>query len=212
MRVFLLTTALAAVLAAGPAGATSLLGDSHDVNQTNVDAPTQVNTQTNVQTVTPITTNVLDQNQLQGQDQHQAQGQLQGQALDADQTQVGIQGNSQNVTFKSAKNVRQAPDLGVLPSGPCTGGSGQGTVGAAGFAFGIGVATVDENCSKLETVRVGMASDDPQIRDLAKRVYLSIEWVQDVNPEDGSPVEQHSARPTAEQTAEVTPTFYGSNR
>lgn len=77
--------------------------------------------------------------------QGQAQGQIQGQSQSARTGDISIGGD----TYKERY---QAPGMAGLPSGPCTGASGNVVV--PGFGFGAGM--MDAECDKRETARVLM--------------------------------------------------------
>jgi len=122
------------------------------------------------------------------QKQGQIQGQVQKQSLHSSNkanSYSDSSASSQSSTSSQSSNGGnrisyrdrlQAPSLGGPASGPCTGFSG----GVSVPGFGFNGASVDDECNKREAYRLGSISSDPEIRAIAKKIYLSLDVVKAV--------------------------------
>jgi len=134
----------------------------------NVNAPSNTNSNSNSVTVSPTINNASSA--TGGNASASAQG---GNAS------ANNAGNTQSVNIKNPATVG-AISVSVAASGTCT---GQATAVSGGFTmFSVGVShiSIDPECSKREAFRLGISSDDPEIRSLARKVFLDLDAVKAV--------------------------------
>lgn len=132
-----------------------------------------------------INTNEQDQNQRQNQRQHQSQSSEQANTQDA---------STASSASISIKERRQAPSIGGLASGPCSGSSG----GITGPIGGLMFASIDDECTKREDARVLYMLGE---RELAKKVLMSLDTVKSVLAKERRIAMGHSDLPIQVSTA-----------
>lgn len=134
----------------------------------NVNAPSNTNSNSNNVTVAPVINNASN-----------ATANAAANSASNSAASANNAGNIQNVSIKNPATVG-AISVSVAASGQCT---GQATAVSGGFTmFSVGVShvSIDPECSKREAFRLGISSDDPEIRALARKVYLDLDAVKAV--------------------------------
>lgn len=101
-------------------------------------------------------------------------------ASGAGATAAGGGSSGSNVTVNGSRGRYQAPAMGFLPSGPCTGVSGGVSVGAGFAGVGVQGGGIDAQCTLRENIRVAIEA--------AERGYLNPEIVRRMLEQlDGAP-------------------------
>jgi len=166
----------------GGTGTGTTITNTNTNNNTNTNTNTLSNSNTNSNsnevTVSPTINNTSsatggNANATGGNANASAQG---GQGGNASSNSGG---NTQSVNFRNPHQVG-AISVSVAASGICT---GQATAVSGGFTmFSVGVShiSIDPECSKREAFRLGITSDDPEIRGIARKVYLNLDAVKEV--------------------------------
>ena len=112
-------------------------------------------------------------NANQGQAQGQQQGQGQGQSQDSRQANsqtMNYTESDRSDTYRKYTPSVAPPSIGTTV--PClvpiSGGAG-----VPGFVASLGTGVLDEGCVERETIRLGLASDDKQTKDMANTALQS---------------------------------------
>lgn len=111
---------------------------------------------------------------------------------------------SGSVTIQGNKRVFNAPDLGGLPSGPCTGVSGGFTIGTPVFGGGVQGGGLDDQCTLRENIRIVNALNPELAREMTKDLKGVKEALQRISerqglavrPESGVEITRVASRPT----------------
>lgn len=112
-----------------------------------------------------------------------------GAVSESTQGQDQAQGQSQSVTVNAAggggkRPVSTAYAPSVQPTAPCYVPVNAGASGV-GFSASLGTAVHDKECTALETIRIGQASENQYVRDLAAELLArKLEGYLDDEPDE----------------------------